>query len=109
MPKGAVLSEQSSGEGISHFAAVRMRVYGTGVLHMKWYSLDQIRSKDLVGFQMSPTTRIQPTRLGSFVEQRAQLEFSTDAIDEVFTIERIVIFMKELYTSHPSTNDAVPT
>jgi hypothetical protein len=58
MPKGAVLSEQSSGESISHYAAIRMRVNGTGNLKMQVYSLDDVRSKTLVPLVMQATNRI---------------------------------------------------
>ena len=53
MPKGAALSELSSGENISHFAAIRIRVNGTGNLKMKTFSLDDVRSKELVPLTMS--------------------------------------------------------
>ena len=45
MPQGAAFSEQSSGENITHFAAIRIRLVGTGSLKMKVYSLDDVRSK----------------------------------------------------------------
>ena len=101
MPKGAALSEMSSGENISHFAAIRVRVNGTGSLNMTVYSLDDVRSKTLVPITMQASTRIIPTRLVNFTEQRAAFELSTTAIDEKFRINRIVIFMKEVFTSYP--------
>jgi hypothetical protein len=101
MPKGAALSEMSSGENISHFAAIRVRVNGTGSLNMTVYSLDDVRSKTLVPITMQASTRIIPTRLVNFTEQRAAFELGTTAIDEKFRINRIVIFMKEVFTSYP--------
>lgn len=103
MPKGAALSEMSSGEGISHFAAIRIRVNGAGDLQMTAYSLDDIRSKVLVPLTMSGTTRIIPTRLVNFMEQRACFELKTTEIDESFKINRIVIFQKEVFTSYPGS------
>ena len=101
MPRGAALSEGSSGESVSHFAAIRIRLNGTGNLKMKAYSLDDVKTKELVPFVMKPVTRIIPTRIVNFTEQRASFELKTTEIDEKFRINRIVIFQKELYTSVP--------
>lgn len=103
MPKGSALSEQSSGENISHFAAIRIRLTGTGNLKMSVYSLDDVRSKTLVPFTMATTSRIIPTRLVNFTEQRASFELKTTEIDEKFRINRIVIYMKEVFTSYPGS------
>lgn len=101
MPKGAAISEASSGESVSHFAAIRIRLNGTGQLKMSVHSLDDIRSKALVPFVMQSQTRIIPTRLVNFMEQRASFELKTTEINEKFRINRIVIFQKEVFTSVP--------
>jgi len=103
MPKGAALSEGSSGESISHYAAIRMRVTGVGSLKMKVYSLDDVRSKTLVPFALATAARIIPTRLVNFTEQRASFEMKTTEIDERFRINRIVIFTREVFTSYPGS------
>ena len=103
MPKGAALSEQSSGEDISHFAAIRVRVNGTGQLRMAVYSLDNVRMKNLVPLQMQTNARIIPTRLVNFMEQRAAFELGTTEIDEVFRINRIIVFSKQVFTSYPGS------
>lgn len=103
MPKGAALSELSSGESISHFAAIRIRVNGTGNLKMEVFSLDDVRSKVLVPFTMAAATRIIPTRLVNFMEQRACFEIKTTEIDEKFRINRIIVFTKEVFTSYPGS------
>src|SRR5512145_592536 len=100
-PRGAALSEGSAGENVSHFAAIRIRLNGTGNLKMAVYSLDDVRSKVLVPFAMSTKARIIPTRLVNFSEQRASFELKTTDYDEEFKINRIVVFMKEIYTSYP--------
>jgi hypothetical protein len=100
-PVGAATSEGSSGENISHFAAIRVRVNGIGNLKMTVYSLDDIKSKVLVPLVMQPKARIIPTRLVNFMEQRASFELKTTDFDEQFRINRIVIFTKETYTSYP--------
>jgi len=103
MPKGSALSELSSGESISHFAAIRVRVNGSGNLKMEVFSLDNVRSKTLVPLTMAVQTRIIPTRLVNFMEQRASFELKTTEIDEKFRINRIVIFSKATFTSYPGS------
>lgn len=103
MGKGAALSEQSLGENISHFAAIRIRLTGVGNLRMMVYSLDDVRNKPLVPFIMGVTNRIIPTRLVNFTEQRASFELKTTEIDEKFKINRIVIFTKEVFSSYPGS------
>lgn len=103
MPKGAALSEVSSGENISHFAAIRVRVNGTGNLKLAVYSLDNVRGKVLVPLVMQSATRIIPTRLVNFMEQRASFELKTTEIDEYMRVNRIIIFMKEIFTSYPGS------
>jgi len=101
--KGAALSEGSSGDNISHFAAIRIRSNGNGSLKMTVYSLDNIKFKQLVPFTMATQNRIIPTRLVNFTEQRASFEIKTTEIDEYFRINRITVFMKEMYTSYPGS------
>ena len=103
MGKGAALSELSSGESISHFAAIRVRVNGTGDLKMEVFSLDDVRSKVLVPFTMQEATRIIPTRLVNFMEQRACFELKTTEMDEYFKINRIIVFTKETFSSYPGS------
>lgn len=103
MAKGAALSEGSSGDNIQHFSATRIRVNGLGNLNLAIYSLDDVRSKTLVPLTMSTTARIIPTRLINFVEQRASLELKTTVSGEFMKINRITIFMKEIFTSYPGS------
>lgn len=103
MPVGAALSEQSSGESVSHFASIRIRVDGVGQLRMAVFSLDELHSKLLVPLTMAPRNRFSPTRLVNFVEQRATFELKTTGLGEKFRINRIVIFTKELYKSYPGS------
>lgn len=103
MATGAATSEQSSGESISHFASIRIRVNGAGNLNLTVYSIDDLNSKVLVPLAMAVKNRFSPTRLVNFVEQRASFEIKTTVINEKFRINRIVIFTKELYTSYPGS------
>lgn len=101
MPRGTARNHGSSGEGISHFNSIRMRIIGTGSLLMTLFSMQDVRSEVLVPFTMGLTTNIQPTRLANFIEQRASLQIKTTAINEYFRINRIIIFSKEFATSYP--------
>jgi hypothetical protein len=103
MPKGAAVTEGSSGESISHFAAVRVRVTGVGNLRMRIYSLDDVKSKIMVPFVMNTVNRIIPTRIINFMEQRASIELKTTEMDERFRINRIIVFTKEIYSSYPGS------
>lgn len=103
MPKGTALIEGSSGENISHFASIRIRVTGVGLLRMTIYSLDDVRSKVLTPITMQVTNRIIPSRLVNFIEQRAAFELKTTTMGEYVRINRIVIFMKEVFTSYPGS------
>ncbi len=88
-------------ENINHYAAVRMRVVGTGNLDMHLASLDRINTVDLFPFTLSETNAREPTRLVNFVTQRALLKVSTDVIDEYFDIDKVIIFARELYKEFP--------
>jgi len=89
-----------NGESI-HFHAVRLRVNGGGNLDLTLRSLDSIRNSNLNSVVMTSKTNIEPTKLANFIEQRAQLEFGTDAIDEVFTISKIIIYIRPIATGLP--------
>ncbi len=78
-----------------------MRVIGSGELEMKLISQDAVRSVTLTPFTLASTNRSSPFRLASFVEQRAQLEGKTDTINEIFRINRIVIYAKPIFTMEP--------
>jgi hypothetical protein len=101
MAFGTTSSQGSGGENITHFGGIRMRVYGSGNLRMSFISMDRIFTSILVPFVMASSTNIQPTRLGNFVQQRALLRGETTAINEKFTITRIIIYVREIYKSYP--------
>ena len=103
MPVGAATSHRSSGENISHFSTIRIRLNGTGSLKMAVFSLDDVRSKTLVPFQMMTNARIIPTRIVNFMEQRASFELKTTVLDEKFRINRIIVHTKAVFTSYPGS------
>jgi hypothetical protein len=88
-------------ESILHFAAMTLRVTGSGSLRMTLYSLDDARTVTLLPLTMSNTSGREPTRRVNFVEQRARFKMYVNAIDENFRINRVVIWVKEKATSFP--------
>lgn len=102
MAIGATMTEGSGGENIQHFSTIRIRAVGAGNLKMKVWSLDDVKKKDLVSLTLSTASRIQPNRLVNFVEQRASFEIWTTDLDEWFRINRVTVYLKEIYTSHPA-------
>lgn len=101
MAIGAVLSEGSSGESVQHFSTIRIRANGVGEIKLAVYSLDDVRSKTLVPLTIASVSRIIPNRIVNFVEQRASFELKTTEIDEFMRVNRIIVYMKEIYSSTP--------
>jgi hypothetical protein len=101
MSRGSTTSEGSGGEGIQHFSTIRIRATGQGQLKMVAFSLDYIKKKDLVPLPLAAMSRIQPNRIVNFVEQRACFELYTTDANEYVRINRIIVFMKEIYSSTP--------
>lgn len=91
----------SAGENIHHYSHIRMRVVGEGNLKISLFSMDEVRTKVLPPLAMQPTTRIIPTKLTNFVEQRAGLKIETTELNEHFHITRIVLFTKEYGSEYP--------
>lgn len=86
---------------ILHAGAVRLRVTGSGTLDLHLHSLDNVVNSQLKSFTMSNTTSKEPIILANFKQQRIQLELTTTEIDEVFTISKIVIFVKPVAEGYP--------
>lgn len=103
----AVSGAGSSGEFVSHFTGVRMRINGTGNLQMRLLSFQEVRTQTLTPFTMALTTRIEPLRLANFNEQRASLEGKTTVINEYFKINRIILFAKPLWTDYPASMNGI--
>lgn len=96
-------SNQNNFDGeVLHFGAVRMRVNGSGTLLQTLYSLDDVRTSALPNLAMVNPTRIEPTVLANFEEQRAQLEVMTTAINETFNISKITIYVIPVMAEYPA-------
>ena len=97
---------KSHGESTNHFNAIRLRVLGIGnlklnLLSLPNYSGDPVTTLTLTPVVMSTSTAIQPTVLSNFVGQRAQLELTTTELNEVFKINRIIIFVRPIASGYP--------
>lgn len=92
---------KSRSEGIIHIGAVRLRVTGSGNLRLTLYSYQQVKSQVLPVLPMVASTDVQPTKLTNFKNQRIQVEFRVNAINETFTISRIIPFIQFVATSYP--------
>lgn len=88
-------------ENILHITGVRMRVVGAGNLDNILYSMDPIINQSLRTVVMASTNDDEPTILSNFNSQRTMLKVSTDEIDEIFNITRIILFGKPLWTDFP--------
>ncbi len=100
--RGAARTGGSAGEMINHFTGVRMRVIGQGNLQLSLLSPDGINISTLAPTIMQSTNRISPFTLASFTEERVQLQISTDEIDEIFRVNRIILFAKATATMEPA-------
>lgn len=96
-----VASAIDNDEGICHYNAVRIRVVGSGVLQMAFFSLDNAINEVIAPVIMSNTSGIEPRSLANFITQRAFLELKTTEIDEIFNVNRIVVFAKPLWSEYP--------
>jgi len=86
---------------ILHFHVVRARVTGVGILDLQLNSLDDVNQSVLPSMTLAASTNREPTVLANFRDQRGQLEFSVDTINEYFIISKFVIFIKPIATGYP--------
>jgi hypothetical protein len=91
----------SRGEIISHFTGVTMRLVGDGEFKMRLSTFEDAAYQDLLPFQMSSTPGREPFRLANFNAQRTSFKGYTTDIDEVFEVNRIVLFGKDLWAEYP--------
>lgn len=84
-----------------HFNAVRMRVIGSGNLDLEFRSLDDVVTETLPIIVMATATNREPTVLANFRQQRGQLRFSVNEINEYFSISKIIIFVRPYQTGYP--------
>lgn len=86
---------------ILHFGSVRYRVNGSGVLRTTLQSLDEVNTEVLPTMAMATSTAKELSILANFRSQRAKLRIETTAINETFTISKIVVFIKPTSAGFP--------
>ncbi len=100
MPFAITAPFNDKDEPILHFGAVRLRITGAGNLDMQFQSLDTVKTQTLAPLPMSSVTDREPVKLANFKSQRAMLKISTDEINEIFRINRIILFVKPLWSQY---------
>jgi|SRR5215471_19071937 len=91
----------SRGEMFSHWTGVRLRMVGDGELKMQMQGLDTADYSDLLPLNLSSTPGVEPFRGSNFVNQRMMFKGYTTDKDEVFEINRIVLFGANLWSEYP--------
>lgn len=93
--------EGSVGDLIHHTTGVRYRVVGSGNLESTLKSLDDVNTQPLTTIAMTTAPGRLPNILANFVEQRTYLRTEVTEMNAWFRINRIIIFMKPVYTGYP--------
>ncbi len=86
---------------IVHSVGARYRVRGEGVLRTRMWNLDNERYLELENVDMSTPSSREKTVITNFQDQGIQIQFRTVNIDEVFTVIKIVCFVKPVAESYP--------
>lgn len=94
------MPKKSSGQ-ILHFGAVTYRVKGTGNLFSTLRSLQNADNVILNQLVLRQITDRELTVLSNFNKQRAQLDVRTFVFDEVFELNKIIIWTRPTSTSYP--------
>ena len=95
------MAKNNTTENINHLAGIRLRVLGSGELNIRISSLSDVIIKDLVPITMQDPARIEPYRIINFVSQKSKITLSTDDFDSVMRVNKIVVFLKPIFTQYP--------
>ena len=98
--KTAIIRDEGA-EDILHFGAIKLRVNGNGNLIPTLYDLDDQHSQILLSMIMSSGPGREPLRLSNFITQGARLKLETTAIDETMKVNRIIVFVKGMWSEYP--------
>jgi hypothetical protein len=91
-------------ESYLHFGAIRLRLTGVGNLVPYFIGLDNTIVSPLTAIPMSYVSGKEPTRLANAKGQRMRLKLTTTQVDEFFQINRLVVFVKELWQDIPTVD-----
>lgn len=90
-------------EDLLHFGSVKLRITGSGNVDMQLIGLDDVLTQTLYPLPISEVSGREPVRLANLVGQRMRLKISTDEIDEWINVNRIILYVKPIYSSYPLT------
>jgi len=82
-------------DNLLHFGGVRMRVQGAGTLQMTLLSLGEVKSSVIQPLTMQEEPGFEPFKLSNFISQRAFLKGTTTNLNDFFSINRIIVYVKE--------------
>jgi hypothetical protein len=88
-------------EIINHYGAVRLHATGFANLKFMLFSLDEVKTSTLLPIVLKAKNNIEPTRLANFTQQKAKLEIRTTEINEIFQINKVIVFVKPVAKSYP--------
>lgn len=102
MPAGMT----SKGENINHFNGVRFRILGSGNVLIKLVSLpdnnDNVVERNLIPLDLDALNQNrEPLKKANFMQQRSKVVLKTNRINEVMKINRIVVFVRPVFTNYP--------
>lgn len=95
-------SAETIGE-ILHFVGVRVLCTGAGILRPTLVSLDDVHTFTCPTFTLAATTNREGTILTNYTDQYGQVELRTTAIDEVFKVSKIIVFVKPTAAEYART------
>lgn len=89
------------GQFINHFAQIRIRLTGTGVMSARLISLDDVEESILADITMQSTTVRYVNHHANFEQQKARLELKTTEFGAQFLIRQIIFYVKPVGTNYP--------
>lgn len=91
----------AAGNYLYHCVAVRYRVTGAGIFYSRLFSLDDINTQELTSFALASTSERYPNLLANFIEQRMNVEFEVNELNDQFTLRQIQFYLKPVATGYP--------
>jgi hypothetical protein len=88
-------------DNINHYAGVRYRINGTGNLLTTLLGQDSVLVTPLANASLAANPGREPYLLANLLSQKARLQFKTSAINESIRMNRIIMFIKEMYSGYP--------
>lgn len=87
---------------IDHFAGVRIRVLGNGILNTQLAGEDDVKTQNLANITMSITPGGEPFLLANFQNEKCSIKFTTGvSLNEYFKIGKVQLFAKPLWFTRP--------